>query len=111
MRLLPLEKHHEINHFVLYGVLTYKPKSCMYCGVKNTGNQDIIKHGFIPAIIRLPNTPTNPVLLKLQKQRFYCRHCVQTFISGTPLVEKYCCISKPLKAKLAPNWLKRNLCD
>jgi hypothetical protein len=82
MRLLPLEKYREINHFVLYGVLTYKPKACMRCGVKNTGNQDIIKHGFKPAIIRLPNTPTNPVLLKLQKQRFYCKHCAQTFIAS-----------------------------
>ncbi|WP_158607422.1 transposase family protein [Aerococcus agrisoli] len=54
----------------------------MHCGVKNTGNQDIIKHGFKPAIIRLPNTPTNPVLLKLQKQRFYCKHCAQTFIAS-----------------------------
>lgn len=101
MRLLPLEKLHEINHFFLYGVLTYKPKSCMYCGVKNTGNQDIIKHGLIPAIIRLPNTPTNPISLKLQKQRFYCRHCVQTFIAGTPLVEKYYCISKATKSQIS----------
>ncbi|MFE2777925.1 transposase family protein [Aerococcus urinaeequi] len=67
------------------------------CGVKDTGNQDIIKHGFKPAIIRLPNTPTNPVFLKLQKQRFYCKHCAQTFIAETPLVEKYCCISKAIK--------------
>jgi transposase len=89
MHLLPLEKYHEINHFVLHGVLTYKPKACMHCGVKNTGNQDIIKHGFKPAIIRLPNTATNPVLLKLQKQRFYCKHCAQTFIAETPLVEKF----------------------
>ena len=101
MHLLPLEKYHEINHFVLHGVLTYKPKACMHCGVKNTGNQDIIKHGFKPAIIRLPNTATNPVLLKLQKQRFYCKHCAQTFIAETPLVEKFCCISKAIKSQIS----------
>lgn len=54
MHLLPLEKYHEINHFALHGVLTYKPKACMHCGIKNTGNQDIIKHDFKTAIIRLP---------------------------------------------------------
>ncbi|MBR2129292.1 transposase, partial [Aerococcus sp.] len=92
MHLLPLEKYHEINHFVLHGVLTYKSKACMHCGVKNTGNQDII---------RLPNTATNPVLLKLQKQRFYCKHCAQTFIAETPLVEKFCCISKTIKSQIS----------
>ncbi|SUU74730.1 Uncharacterised protein [Aerococcus viridans] len=34
MHLLPLEKYHEINHFVLHGVLTYKPKAYMHCWCK-----------------------------------------------------------------------------
>lgn len=73
----------------------------MHCGVMNTGNQDIISHGFKLAIIRLPNTATNPVLLKLQKQRFYCKHCAQTFIAETPLVENFCCISTAIKSQIS----------
>src|SRR5699024_6254512 len=70
---------------------------CTQCGVKNKGAQDLIKHGFKPTTIRLPNSISKPILLKLKKQRFYCKHCAQTFIAETPLVQKYCYISKSIK--------------
>ena len=80
MTLLPTKKYQDVNYIVVEGVLTYKPKAYIQCGVKNTGSHDLIKHGFKPTIIRLPNSVSNPILLKLKKQRFYCKHCAQTFI-------------------------------
>ena len=101
MTLLPTEKYQDVNYIVVEGVLTYKPKACIQCGVKNTGSHDLIKHGFKPTIIRLPNSVSNPILLKLKKQRFYCKHCAQTFIAETPLVQKYCCISNSIKSQIS----------
>lgn len=101
MALLPTEKYQDVNYIVVEGVLTYKPKACIQCGVKNTGSHDLIKHGFKPTIIRLPNSVSNPILLKLKKQRFYCKHCAQTFIAETPLVQKYCCISNSIKSQIS----------
>src|SRR5699024_1075409 len=40
MALLPTEKYQDVNYIVVEGVLTYKPKACIQCGVKNTGSHD-----------------------------------------------------------------------
>lgn len=41
------------------------------------------------------------VLLKLKKQRFFCKHCESTFIAETSLVDRHCFIANPVKTTIA----------
>src|SRR5699024_11476104 len=82
------EKIKEQNHLVYYGKLTYKPKGCVKCGIVNQSTDDIVKNGTKTSTIKLTNINFKPVLLKLKKQRFLCRHCRSTFIAETKLVNR-----------------------
>lgn len=42
-----------------------------------------------------------PTLLLLRKQRYFCKHCEQTFTAETSLIKKYCCISNLSRAQIA----------
>ena len=77
-----------VNHKVFEGFLTYKPESCPACGVINNSN-DIIKWGFRKNCkIKIPNISNCKSLLILHKQRFLCKHCNNTFIAETNLIDK-----------------------
>jgi len=77
------------NYKVIEGFLTYKPDLCPCCGVINQSNGDIIKWGFRKnCIVKIPNISNCRSLLILHKQRFYCKHCNNTFIAETNLVDK-----------------------
>lgn len=47
-----------------------------------------------------------PSLLRLRKQRYFCKHCEQTFIAETPIVQKYSCISNLSQAQIAQELTK-----
>ncbi len=82
------------NTKVIYGVLTYKPKYCLCCGVINQSTNDIIKWGFKRKCkVKIPKISNCNSILLLDKQRFLCKHCRNTFIAETDLVKKYCNIS------------------
>lgn len=82
------------NNKVVYGILTYKPDVCICCGVINESNNDIIKWGFKHNCkIKIPKISNINSLLILSKQRFYCKHCNNTFVAETSLVNKNCNIS------------------
>ena len=86
---------------VVQGKLTYQPSGCKVCGIKNESHQDIIKHGTKQVTITLTHINFQPVLLKLRKQRFLCKHCRSTFTAETPLVNQHCFISNPIKSTIA----------
>ena len=81
-------------NLIYYAKLTpTTPSYCEKCGTKNN-NYQIIKHGFKECTIRMPMVSNTPTLLKLSKQRFYCKHCMQTTVAETSLIKPKCSISK-----------------
>ena len=77
------------NYKIIEGILTYKPKCCPICGVVNESSNDIIKWGFRKNCkIKIPKISTCYSLLILHKQRFFCKHCNNTFIAETNLIDR-----------------------
>ncbi len=82
------------NTKIVYGILTYIPEYCPCCGIINESNNDIIKWGFKHNCkVKIPKISNCNSLLILTKQRFYCKHCNNTFIAETSLVNRNCNIS------------------
>ena len=77
------------NYKIIEGILTYTPDYCPCCGVINQSTNDIIKWGFRKnCIIKIPRQGNCLTRLILHKQRFFCKHCNNTFIAETNLVDK-----------------------
>ena len=77
------------NYKIIEGILTYKPKCCPICGVVNGSSNDIIKWGFRKNCkIKIPKISNCYSLLILHKQRFFCKHCNNTFIAETNLIDR-----------------------
>lgn len=81
------------------GVLTYTPTKCECCGCKNE-NREVIKHGTKVCHILFGDINYHQTILRLKKQRFYCRNCNATFMAKTTLVEKNCQISNIKNQKI-----------
>lgn len=80
----------EKNYKIIEGILTYKHDYCPCCGIINQSTKDIIKWGFRKnCIIKIPKKGNCLTRLYLHKQRFLCKHCNNTFIAETNLVDKY----------------------
>ena len=74
---------------IIEGFLSYKPEYCPHCGVVNESSNDIIKWGYRKNCkIRIPKQNNCLTRLILNKQRFYCKHCNNTFIAETSLVNR-----------------------
>ena len=77
------------NYKIIEGVLTYNPRYCPCCGVINESTNDIIKWGFRKnCIIKIPKISNCKTRLILHKQRFLCKHCGDTFIAETNLIDR-----------------------
>lgn len=77
------------NYKIIEGILTYKPECCPCCGIVNESSDDIIKWGFRKNCkIKIPKISNCLSLLLLHKQRFYCKHCCNTFIAETNLIDR-----------------------
>ncbi len=95
------ERINDQNHLVLYGKLTYTPKACEKCGTVNRSSADIVKNGTKLSTLKLTHINFKPVLLKLKKQRFLCKHCRSTFVARTKLVDRDCFISNLIKSAVS----------
>ena len=74
---------------IIEGFLSYKPEYCPHCGIVNESSNDIIKWGYRKNCkIRIPKQNNCLTRLILHKQRFYCKHCNNTFIAETSLVDR-----------------------
>ena len=83
------------NYKIIEAFLTYRPECCPRCGVVNKSPDDIIKWGFRKnCIVKIPKQGNCLTRLILHKQRFFCKHCLNTFIAETSLVDRYKNISK-----------------
>ena len=79
----------EKNYKIIEGVLTYNPEYCPVCGIINQSTNDIIKWGFRKnCIVKIHKQGNCLTRLILHKQRFFCKHCNNTFIAETNLVDK-----------------------
>ena len=77
------------NYKIIEGILTYTPKYCPCCGIVNQSTNDIIKWGFRKnCIIKIPRQSNCLTRLILHKQRFFCKHCNNTFIAETNIVDR-----------------------
>ena len=77
------------NYKIIEGILTYNPRYCPCCGVINESTNDIIKWGFRKnCIIKIPKISNCKARLILHKQRFLCKHCSNTFIAETNLIDR-----------------------
>lgn len=81
------------NTKIIFAILTYIPCYCPLCGVINESHNDIIKWGFKICNIKIPKVSNCNTILNLHKQRFFCKHCNNTFIAETSLVNKFKSIS------------------
>ena len=81
---------------VFTGKLSYQPTQCEWCGFS-----DVNLHSFKDSWIQLLPYQEVPTFLHLYKQRFYCKHCHQTFSAKTYYVAENCYLSQPLKFAIA----------
>lgn len=88
-----------IRYMVIDAQITYTPKACTKCGCINE-NYSIVKNGNKTVKVLINRAGNNPVILRIKKQRFYCKHCESTFIAKTSLTEKGCFISKDVKKSI-----------
>lgn len=97
-----------INHKIIEGFLTYNPEFCPLCGVVNESSDDIIKWGFRKNCkIKIPNISNCKSLLILHKQRFYCKHCNNTFIAETNLINRNKNISNNTELQIRLELMKK----
>ena len=87
---------------VFHARLTYTPNVCPNCGCLYESNPEtIIKYGFKKNCnIKMDKISNYSVILKLDKQRFLCKHCKSTFIATTNLVDFHKQISNNTKTTI-----------
>ena len=93
------EKIKGVYHKVFDGILTYQPLCCEKCGVAFDNKFE--KHGFITSNIKIPDISGFKTILRLNKQRYLCKHCGKAFTLRDNVTEYGCCISKNTKWKIA----------
>ena len=98
----------DINYIIIEGILTYTPEYCPCCGIINESHNDIIRWGFKRNCkIKIPNISNCKSLLLLHKQRFYCKHCNNTFIAETNLVDRNKNISNNTELQIRLELMKK----
>lgn len=97
--ILPTVKIKDKTYRQLSATISYTPRCCEKCGIKNE-NKTIIKHGFKPTCLLMGDVNFSPLLLQLKKQRFLCKACGSTFIARTTIVDNHCHISHHVKRKI-----------
>ena len=96
------------NYKIIEGFLTYKPDYCPCCGCINQSHNDIIKWGFRKNCkIKIPKISNCYSLLILHKQRFFCKHCNNTFIAETNLIDRNKNISNNTELQISLELMKK----
>ena len=86
--LLTIENIKGIDTKVFHAYLTYIPEYCPKCGHINESTDDIIKWNFKKNCdIKITKACGYNTILRLDKQRFYCKHCNKTFTASTHIVD------------------------
>ena len=82
------EEYRENSKVLVYtGTLSPQtPKCCPKCGCINE-NYSIIKNGTKFTETKVPKVSNIRTIVRLRKQRYYCKNCNQTFVADTNLVK------------------------
>ncbi|MDD7182084.1 ISL3 family transposase [Peptostreptococcus porci] len=88
-----------VKYCVLNAILTYEPSHCPHCNSNKDGH-NIVKNGSQMVKIVFNRAGNNPILLRVKKQRFYCKSCQKTFMAKTSLTSKGCFISNDVKRSI-----------
>lgn len=81
------ETKNGITTKIFHGFLDNKPSHCPKCGCINNGANDIIKWNIKRnCTVKIPKVSNFNAILKLDKQRYFCKNCNSTFTSSTPVV-------------------------
>lgn len=96
------------NYKIIEGFLSYTPSFCPNCGSLNESTNDIIKWGFRKnCIVKIPKLANCLTRLILHKQLFFCKHCHNTFIAETNLVDKFKNISNNTNLQVRLELMKK----
>ena len=90
-------KYKGVNTLIITG--TYSPKltACKYCqSHANDADEKktIVKNGKKEVTIHLESYQNIPTILKLKKQRYFCKNCHQHWTTQCSIVEENCFISR-----------------
>ena len=94
-----------VTYKVIDATLSYDVDCCPICGTAN--DNSIIKYGSKASDIKILPIAGNPTILRLHKQRFYCKSCDSTFSAKSHIVEKNCFISNSVKDKITVDLTKK----
>lgn len=94
-----------VTYKVIDATLSYDVDCCPICGTVN--DNSIIKYGSKSSDIKILPIAGNPAILRLHKQRFYCKSCDSTFSAKSHIVEKNCFISNSVKDKITVDLTKK----
>ena len=98
-----------IDTNIIHCFLTYTPLYCDCCGIKNESPNDIIKWGYKRNCkVKIPKIVGYNSILYIDKQRFFCKHCNNTFIASTSLVDKYKNISNNSELQIKLDLLEKS---
>ncbi|MYV16362.1 ISL3 family transposase [Furfurilactobacillus milii] len=93
------ERHGAIKVLVYEGKLTYQVSRCPQCGYENK----LVHNGTKLVELKMPCINNYVTILRLHKQRFYCRNCHASFMAHTPVMHKHCSIADVTK-KMIKQW-------
>lgn len=88
--------------FVLPVFLSRPDTVCPSCG------QHGIKYGCTHSMVRIDDWMNYPAWLKVRKQRYQCKQCCITYVTQSPLTDRGCFISNPLKHQVAKDLIEKN---
>ena len=89
---------------IIHATLSPELRSCPKNGCKNdsvNGKQTFVKNGKKITTIRLAPFNYIPTVMKLAKQRYYCRECNHHWTADTSLVAPNCFISRHIRLEIA----------
>ena len=89
------ERINDETCFVFDGTLTYQPEECFHCHYQN--KQTIIKWGWKKVSILLNDVSNYKTILRINKQRFKCKHCGKTFLAEDSVSDRRCSIARRVK--------------
>lgn len=77
-------------YFVFENTLTYRPEKCSHSHQEN--NQTLIKWGWKKVSILLNDISNYKTILRINKQRYKCKHCGKIFLTEDSVSDCHCFI-------------------
>lgn len=87
---------------ILREKLMYTPSCCPKCGAVNK-NYTVVKNGSQTVKVLFNKANTNPLILIVKKQSFFCKHYESTFMAETSITKRGCFIYNDVKKSIVLN--------